>query len=117
MQEIKFGDVSATAWWSYHGEAGDLAQGHRELYSRGLWREMTRTWDHPIAVRRATCGERDVSAAVYGLTGCTVLVMTKRRPDGAFEDHGSAFEGHDIFELDFEDPVLPPVLQTGGRGR
>jgi hypothetical protein len=35
----------------------------------------------------------------------------------AFKDHDVAFEDGEIFEFDFEAPVLLPVLQTGGRSR
>jgi hypothetical protein len=35
----------------------------------------------------------------------------------AFEGHDAAFEDDQIIEFDFEDLVLLPVLQTGGRGR
>jgi len=39
------------------------------------------------------------------------------RDASSFEDHDGAVEDDEIFEFDFEDPVLLPVPQTGGRGR
>jgi hypothetical protein len=53
MQEIKFGDVSATAWWSTTARRGTSPEDIANCIPVELWREMTRTWDHPIAVRRA----------------------------------------------------------------